>query len=101
MHTKDHNPDSVLGSGDPLHEIHPPWSQYDREELPGDRLVPAFGIWHTKEPGWEYSSDGGQTWKPLHSDDEDASVPKPPDLFKLQPNENDNPKGYIFRFTGV
>lgn len=100
-HSKDHNPDTVLGSGDPKYEIHPEWSGYDREELPGGGLVSAFGTWSTKQKGWEYSSDGGHTWKPLHSEDEDLKAVKPQDLFKLQPNDNDNPKGYIFRFTGA
>jgi hypothetical protein len=60
-HTRDHDPDSVLGSGDPRYEIHPPWSGYNREELPGGGLVPAFGTWTMKQEGWLYSSDGGRT----------------------------------------
>jgi len=92
-HTEDHHPDSVQGSGIPRYETHPEWSKYDRIELPDS--LGAIGFWSTKQDGWEYSVDGGQTWHPVPVEGKDLPI-------QGTPNDNDNPRSVIFRgATGV
>jgi hypothetical protein len=79
-HTREHDPDSVLGSGIPNYEIHPKWSGYNRYESKG--VGSSSRRLGTKEGGWEYSPDKGRTWKPLHTEDEDLKLLKHPTFFK-------------------